>query len=172
MQNRPKKERMYEHNDSLIIVKADGGLVEADDVYQEFGELHSDTDRATIDIQHKIPVFKPTVLGRPPIQDKMIYYVDAEPDDCGFDPVFMYSKLKSAYSMSSQKSTHQVDDERKHRRNMDVTFILAGSFMLVFAFILAPLFGISITTSQEDSPPPPPAAERITERPNYGLQEA
>ena len=54
-----KKERMHERNDSMIIAKSDGGMVEATDVYQEFGELHSDEDGATIDIQHKIPILEP-----------------------------------------------------------------------------------------------------------------
>lgn len=156
MPMKSKKERMRERNDSLMIVKADNGLVEADNVYQEFGELQSDSDAITIDIQHKIPVFKPTVLGRPPIQDRMIYYIDDEPEDAGFDPVFMFGKLKSAYNLSFSKNTQEQDQEQKHRRNMDVMFILAGTGLLVFAFFIAPLIGFSFTTGPSEETPPAP----------------
>ena len=167
-----KKEKMRERNDSLVIVKADGGLVEADDVYQEFGELHSDTDGATIDIQHKIPVFRPTVLGRPPIQDKMIYYVDAEPEDAGFDPNFIFGKLKSAHNLSVAKGTLEAEKERKHRRNMDLIFVASGVFLLIFALFLAPAMGFSLRTDGgaggnrrpppvDETAPPPPLENRI-----------
>ena len=152
---RPKKEGMRERNDSLIIVKADGGLVEANDVYQEFGELHSDKDGATINLQHKIPVYHPTVLGRPPIQDRMIYYVDEEPQDCGFDPFYMFGKLKSVYNLTATDNTHDSDTDRKHKRNMDMIFTIFGGFLLVFAFFIAPMIGFSLKTSGETVTPAP-----------------
>ena len=155
MPRRLKKEGMYDQNDSLVIVKADGGLVEAEKVYQEFDELHSDQDGATIDVQHKIPVLEATVFGRPPIQTKTTYYIDEEQRDCGFDPSFMFGKLKSAYNLSITKGTHEAEGERKHRRNMDIIFVCAGACLLMFAFFLAPLMGWSLNTGSTEPPPPP-----------------
>lgn len=100
-----KSEGLKEKNDTLVVVKADGGLTLAKDVYQEFGELHSDKDSVTIDIQQKIPVLKPTILGRPPLQDRTLYYVDEEPLDAGFDPNFMHGKLNAAYSQTISGDT-------------------------------------------------------------------
>ena len=147
---KPKKEGFRDRNDSLVVVKADGGLVEANDVYQEFGELHSDKDGVTIDIQHKIPVLHPTVLGRPPVQEKMLYYIDEEPQDCGFDPFYMHGKLKSAYGMSASGNTVEAEAERKHKRMMDTIFMIVAVFLLVFAFFLAPLMGFELRTGGEE----------------------
>ena len=156
---RPKKEKMRDRNDSLIIVKADGGLVEADNVYQEFGELHSDEDGATIDVQQKIPVFEPTVVGQPPIQKRTIYYIDEEPQDCGFDPYFMFSKLKSAYVLSASGETTDADNAAKHKRTMDMVFTAAAVFLLLFAFVLSPLFGIRFSGTGTQTTAPQGAPE-------------
>ena len=156
MPRKIKKERMHERNDSCIIIKADGGMVEADDVYQEFGELHSDTDGVTINLQHKVAVLKPTVLGRPPVQDKMVYYVDQEPNDCGFDPEFMFGKLKSAYTMSARKRTIEAQQEKSHQRTMDIVFVVMGVSLLLFAFVIAPIIGFTLNTDNSDEGPRPP----------------
>ena len=76
----------------------------------------------------------------------MIYYIDTEPEDCGFDPMFMFSKLASAYNLSARDSTFEAEEERKHRRNMDVLFVIAGTMLLVFAFLIAPLIGFTLKT--------------------------
>ena len=138
------KEGFRDQNDSLVVTKADGGLVETSNVYQEFGELHSDDDGVSFDLQRKIPVYRPTVLGRPPVQDRMIYYLDEEPSDSGFDPVFMHGKLKSAYGMSASRETRDAEKERNHKRLMDALLTLAGAFLLVFAFFIAPAIGFKI----------------------------
>ena len=138
------KEGFRDQNDSLVVTKADGGLVETSNVYQEFGELHSDDDGVSFDLQRKIPVYRPTVLGRPPVQDRMIYYLDEEPSDSGFDPVFMHGKLKSAYGMSASRETRDAEKERNHKRLMDALLTVAGGFLLVFAFFIAPAIGFKI----------------------------
>ena len=169
---RPKKEGMREKNDSLVIVKADGGLVEADNVYQEFGELHSDKDGATVDVQHKIPVFEPAVVGRPPIQKRTIYYIDEEPQDAGFDPFYMFGTLKSVYNLSASGDTMDADVERKHKRTMDMIFTIFGAFLLVFAFFLAPLIGFSLKTTGDAEPdpsnPPSPSSPSSPNTPAEG----
>lgn len=162
-----KSEGMHERNDSLVIVKADGGLVVANDVYQEFGELHSDKDGVTIDIQNKIPILKPTIIGRPPIQDRMVYYVDEDGQDCGFDPFYMYGKLKSAYNLSRSNRTQDADANQKHKRNMDMMFTVAGGCVLLFALFLAPLMGFSLKINQDEAPPPPAPRTTTIEEGSY-----
>ena len=147
-----RKEGMRERNDSLVVVKADGGQVEADDVYQEFGELHSDKDSVTIDVQHKIPVLHPTILGRPPIQKRTLYYVDEEPQDAGFDPFYVHGKLKSAYGLSYTGDTVEAEAERKHKRLMDMLFTCVGGFLLVFALFIGPMMGFELQTGPDEGP--------------------
>ena len=156
-----KSEGLREKNDTLVVVKADGGLTLAKDVYQEFGELHSDKDSVTIDLQQKIPVLKPTILGRPPLQDKTLYYVDEEPLDAGFDSKFMHSKLNAAYSQTISGDTMEAEKERKHKRLKDIVYIGTGAFLLLFALILAPMMGLELKTSGEEGTAPAvrPAAE-------------
>ena len=159
MPRRQKREKMNEKNDTIVIAKADGGVAEDDKVFQEFGELHSEEFGATINIQHKIPVLEPTVLGRPPVQKKMIYYIDEEPQDCGFDPEFMFGKLPSAYNLSANGNGHENEEERKHKRNMDVLFVIAGAFFLVFAILIAPMIGWTLKSGDGDDTPVPPKIE-------------
>ena len=149
-----KSEGLREKNDTLVVVKADGGLTLAKDVYQEFGELHSDKDSVTIDLQQKIPVLKPTILGRPPLQDRTLYYVDEEPLDAGFDPKFMHSKLNAAYSQTISGDTMEAEKERKHKRLKDLVYMGTGAFFLLFALILAPMMGLQLQTSGEEGAAP------------------
>ena len=161
-----KSEGFKERNDTLVVVKADGGLVLADDVYQEFGELHSDKDSVTIDIQHKIPVLRPTILGRPPVQHGTLYYVDEEPLDAGFDSQFMHGKLKSAYSQTISGDTVEADKQRSHKRKKDLFFMITGVFFLAFALIIAPMMGLELRTGGEEGTVAPVRATDGNQQPS------
>ena len=170
-----KSEGLREKNDTLVVVKADGGLTLAKDVYQEFGELHSDKDSVTIDLQQKIPVLKATILGRPPLQDRTLYYVDEEPLDAGFDPKFMHSKLNAAYSQTISGDTMEAEKERSHKRLKDLVYMGTGAFFLMFALVLAPMMGLQLKAGGEDSPPvrAPIETEQPaeTQKPTDGTQQ-
>ena len=130
-----KHEKLREKNDVLIIAKQDGGVVEIDDIRPEYGELRSESEDVSVAGMKKIPVYRPTVSGRPPLLHRTVYYLDSEPADPGFDATFNHGTLRAAYRQSVAEQISEGEKQRRHAQMIDRITLAVGAGVLIFALV-------------------------------------
>ena len=163
-------EPLNDLNERLIIRKEDGGLVETQ-VSQQYGDLHS--AEGSFKVNRKVPVYKPTRVGRARIQDRMVYFVDGEEQSPMDDEGYIHGQMIECYG-------HSLADAREKNKNkgqgrdgalskgglMSVIWLL-----LAFVIFLTIWVGGSVTSSSSAgtgqssesniSGPPPTVAPNI-----------
>ena len=142
-------EPLNDQHETLIIRKVDGGLVE-DDVRQQYGDLHSDEGSFTVN--KKIPVYKPTRLGRPRLQDRMLYFLSAEEHDPYDDEDWVHRKLPEAYG-------NALAEAREKNKNKTSNGAITGGgvmsviwMLLAFTLFLTIWMGGSVAGQSSNSP--------------------
>ena len=146
-----KAEGLNEQNDTIIIAKRDGGTTIVDDGSTAYGSIHSKKAGIDFKIRSKIPWLGMTRVGHKPEQIGSLYYFNDDGENPYEDPQFMFHELVETYRKHERGT---FDDRSKIDKIMQSSFVqivavLMGIAMVVYVFVLAPMYGIGLNVNNE-----------------------
>ena len=152
-------EELDAKNDSVIILKYDGGITRIDDLELISGNLTSvEHNFAFRPTRGKITIYESTRLGQPPVSKENLHIVAHEPEHPEEAPYFINRDLHEIRDRS-RIGTKRSGLFKRKRSKLNILFGVTAIFLLIFALVGVPVFEIGI----DDGSDPSPAFQKVEE---------